>query len=66
MKLRTVIRTKCIERLPRRYRFFIERYYNMYCHSRSNFKDNMSMLRRLCKPDKVAVDVGASYGNVTL
>lgn len=66
MGLKHEINTRIIEKLPRNIRFFIERSYIRFYPSGSHLRGDLSIIRRLSSTDKAALDIGASYGAITL
>ena len=65
MGLKTAIRTRALSRLPTRWRFPIERFYDYYCTG-DYVKYEVQAIRKLCSSTRAAVDIGANKGQLTL
>jgi FkbM family methyltransferase len=65
MRIRTIIHSKVICKLPRRYQLFVERLYFFYCVK--NYVENeVRIIRRFCDSRKASLDIGANRGQLTL
>ena len=65
MSIRSIIRVKLVEKLPTKYRFFIERLYLYYFVS-EQLKSDLKIIKQLCNPYKASLDVGTNDGTITL
>jgi len=66
MRIRRIIRTNIIENLPKKYRFLFERLYYYYFDKKSNLKTDLQIIKQLCNPAKVSLDIGANDGTITM
>jgi precorrin-6B methylase 2 len=60
-----MIRAKIIDKLPWRHRFFFERLYYRYLTG-GHLRADVAVLKKLCNPDKTAIDIGAFHGTISL
>ncbi len=65
MSLRRTIRTKLVDKLPKKYRFLIERVYLSHC-VKNYIETEVKIMKQLCDPRKNSLDIGANQGVFTL
>lgn len=65
MKIKKLIRSNLVEKLPSKYCFFILRLY-LYHFVKNYIKDDVKIIKQLCNPSKKSLDIGANKGVFTL
>lgn len=65
MGIKHIVRSVIVDRLPNRYKNEIKRRYFYSCKG-DYIKPEVNILKRLCNPEKVSLDIGANRGTFTL